>query len=61
VETGISWPKIRGQMQQLDLIEFFDKNGRILQHTEMTPDQRDILNKLKIKPPKRVMKVDLAA
>ena len=61
VETGITWPKIRRQMQQLNLIEFFDKNGRILQHTELTPDQRNILNKLKIKPPKRVMKVDLAA
>jgi transposase len=61
VETGNTWPKIRRQMQQLNLIEFFDKNGRILQHTELTPDQRHILNKLKIKPPKRVMKVDLAA
>jgi transposase len=61
VETGISWPKIRRQMQQLNLIQFFDKNGRILQHTELTADQRNILNKLKIKPPKRVLKVDLAA
>ena len=61
VETGITWPNIRRQMQQLNLIEFFDKNGRILQHTELTPDQRNILNKLKIKPPKRVTKVDLAA
>jgi len=48
-------------MQQLNLIEFFDKNGRILQHTELTHDQRNIPNKLKIKPPKRVTKVDLAA
>ena len=61
VETGISWPKIRRQMQQLNLIEFLDKNGRVLQHTELTPDQRNILNKLKIKPPRRVLKVDLAA
>jgi hypothetical protein len=61
VETGLSWPKICRQMQQLNLIEFFNKNGRILQHTELTPDQRNILNKLKIKPPQRVLKVDLAA
>ncbi len=61
VEVGASWPKIRRQMQQLNLIEFFDKNGRILQHTELTPNQRNILKKLKIKPPKRVLKVDLAA
>jgi len=61
VEVGASWPKIRRQMQQLNLIEFFDKNGRILQHTELTAGQRNILKKLKIKPPKRVLKVDLAA
>ena len=60
VEVGASWPKIRRQMQQLNLIEFFDKNGRILQHTELTAGQRNILKKLKIKPPKRVLKVDLA-
>ena len=48
-------------MQQLNLIQFFDKNGRVLQHTELTADQRNILNKLKIKPPRRVLKVDLAA
>jgi transposase len=61
VETGITWPRIRRKMQQLNLIQFFDKNGRVLQHTELTADQHNILNKLKIKPPKRVMKVDLAA
>ena len=61
VEIGISWPKIRSEMQRLNLIEFFDKNGRILQHTELTAKQRNILNKLKIKPPKRVLKVDLEA
>jgi len=59
VETGLTWPKIRRQMQQLNLIEFFDKNGRILQHTELTTSQRNILKKLNIKPPKRVLKVDL--
>jgi hypothetical protein len=58
VETGISWPRIRRQMQQQNLIDFFGKNGRILQHTEPTADQRNILNKLKISPPKRVLKVN---
>jgi transposase len=61
VETGMTWPTIRRQMQQLNLIEFFDKNGRILQHTETTANQRNILNKQKIKHPKRILKVDLAA
>jgi transposase len=59
VETGTTWTRIRRQMQQLNLIEFFDKNGRILQHTELTATQRNILNKLKIKPPKCVLKVDI--
>ena len=58
VETGLSWPRIRRHMQQQNLIDFFGKNGRILQHTEPTADQRNILNKLKISPPKRVLKVD---
>jgi hypothetical protein len=59
VETGLSWTRIRRQMQQLNLIEFFDNNGRILQHTELTANHRNILNKLKIKTPKRILKVDL--
>jgi len=61
VETGQTWPKIRRQMQQLNLVEFIDKNGRILQYTELTANQRNILKKLKIRPPKRILKVDLAA
>jgi len=59
VETGLTWPRISRQMQQLNLIEFFDINGRILQHTELTANQRNILNKMNIKPPKRVLKVDV--
>jgi transposase len=57
VETGQSWPKIRSQMQQQNLIDLFGKNGRILQHTETSPAQRNILNKLKISPPKRIVKI----
>ena len=59
VETGLTWPRISRQMQQLNLIEFFDNNGCILQHTELNTNQRNILNKIKIKPPKRILKVDL--
>jgi len=61
VESGLSWTKIRRKMQQLNLIELFDKDGRILQHTEPGQDQRNILNTLDIKPPKRVLKVNLKA
>ncbi len=61
VEIGATWPTIRSEMQRLHLIDFFDKNGRILQHTETTPNQRNMLKKLSIKPPKRVLKVELSA
>jgi len=60
VETQTTWPKIRRCMQRLNLVEFLTKDGRILQHTEITSDQRNILKKLKIKRPKSVLKVDLA-
>ena len=61
VETERTWTNIRRTMQRLNLVEFLTKDGRILQHTELTPDQRIILNKLKIKPPKSVLKLDLTA
>jgi transposase len=61
IETGLSWPKIKRTMQRLNLVEFLTKDGRILQHTELIAYQRNILNKLKIKPPQKVFKVDLAA
>jgi len=60
VETAMTWHNIRRVMQRLNLVEFLTKDGRILQHTEHTADQRNILNKLKIKPQKTVLKVDLA-
>jgi hypothetical protein len=61
VEIGQSWPVIRRQMQQQNLVNLFGKNGRILQHTELTQGQRIILKKLKIKPQKRILKADLPA
>lgn len=60
VETGQTWPTIRRQMQQQNLVDLFGKNGRILQHTELTTHQRNILNKLKIHPAKRILKVETA-
>ena len=58
IETGKSWREIRHHMQQLHLIEFSDQSHRVLQHTELTNHQRNILKKLKIKPPKRIVKID---
>jgi len=53
VESGLSWTKIRRKMQQVNLIELFDKDGRILQHTELGQDQRNILNKVNTPPAER--------
>jgi transposase len=61
VETGISWPKIRREMQRLHLGEFLSKKTRILQHTELTQSQRNILKLLKIKPPKHILNIDFKA
>jgi hypothetical protein len=58
-KTGLSWPRIRRQMQRLHLGEFLNKKNRILRHTELIENQRNILKKLKIKPPKSVLKVDV--
>ena len=57
IETGKSWREIRHHMQQLHLIEFSDQSHRVLQHTELTNHQRNILKKLKIKPPKRIVSI----
>jgi len=61
VETGQTWTVIRRQMQQQNLVDLFGRNGRILQHTELTSNQRSILKKLKIKPNKRILKADFPA
>jgi hypothetical protein len=59
VETGQSWRQIRTEMQRLHLGEFWSKAGRILQHTELTTGQHNILNRLKMKPPKTIEKVEI--
>ena len=61
VETGITWPNIRREMQRIHLGEFLTKKTRILQHTELTQDQRNILKPLKIKPPKRILDIEFGA
>ena len=58
-ETGLTWPCLRAEMERLHIGEFVNKTSRILQYTELTPNQRNILKKLKINPPPRFKKVDL--
>jgi transposase len=58
-ESGLTWYRIRAEMERLSIGEFVNKDGRILQYTELTPNQRNIFKTLKIKPPKNLKKVDL--
>ena len=58
-ETGLTWSRLRTEMQRLHIGEFITKDGRILQRTELTQSQRNILKKLDIKPPKLLEKIDL--
>jgi hypothetical protein len=59
LETGRTWRTIRRLMQQQNLVDLSSRNGRILQHTELTNDQRNILKKLKITPPKRILQAQV--
>lgn len=47
LETGWTWDKIRKEMDRLHIGEFLNKDGRILQYTEPTQNQRNILKKTK--------------
>jgi transposase len=58
-ETGETWDRIRPMMERLHLGEFSSKDGRVLQRTELTPDQSNILNQLKIAHPPAVYDVQL--
>ena len=60
-KTGITWDKIRTSMERLHLGEFSSKDGRVLQSTEPTPEQLNILKQLKISPPTKLQKIDLTS
>ena len=45
LETGLTWDRIRKEMDRLHIGEFLNKDGRILQYTELTQNQRNILKK----------------
>jgi transposase len=60
-ETGETWDRIRPVMERCHLGEFSSKDGRILRRTELTPDQVNILNRLKIAAPPAFFDVRLKA
>ena len=49
--TGLTWSRIRDEMQRMHLGEFTGAAGHLQQRTETTPTQREILHALKIKEP----------
>jgi transposase len=58
-KTGLTWERIRTLMERLHRREFFSKDGRVLQTTEPTPEQRNIFKSLKIPLPKRMQGIQL--
>lgn len=58
-KTNITWDRIKAQMERLHLGEFFSKEGRVLQATELTPEQLNILKLLKIPPPQRIRNIKM--
>jgi len=46
-------------MERLHLGEFQSKDGRILQRTELTSEQANILKKLNFSPPPKLYRIDL--
>ena len=59
LETGMTWPRVRTELERLHLGNFLHKDGCILQHTELTKNQRNIFKKLKILPPKKIKTIQI--
>ena len=58
-QTGRTWDQIRALLQRIHLGEFLSPEGRVLQRTELTPEQHNLLKSLNIPPPPLVQRVDL--
>mgnify|MGYP000873219733 FL=1 len=58
-KTGRTWDQIRSIMERIHLGEFLSKNGRVLQRTELTHDQVNILKSLKMAAPPRIQSIRL--
>ena len=58
-KKGLARDRIRSVMERLHLIEFFSKDGRVLQTTEPTKEQLNIFKLLKISPPKRMQDIQM--
>jgi len=59
LETGMTWPRVRAEVERIHLGEFLNKDSRILQYTELTKNQRNIFKKLKITHPKKIKTIQI--
>jgi hypothetical protein len=60
VETTQTWPTIRHELQRLHLGQFQGSAGRVLQRTETTPAQLEILRSLQLDQPPRFLAIQPA-
>jgi transposase len=59
-QAGQTWDQIRAVLERIHLGEFESNDGRILQRTELTPDQIKLLKSLNISSPAKIQRVDLS-
>jgi IS4 transposase len=55
--TGHTWASLREDLQELHVGTFEGPAGTFRQRTELTTEQRDILDKLDIDPPKKIIEL----
>jgi len=60
VGVGDTWPSIRRELERMHLGQFEGSAGRVLQRTETTPAQREILRALAIEEPPRFYAIEPA-
>ena len=53
-ESGMTWDGIREAMEDLSLVKFGTKDGRVEMLTDTTDEQRNIMKNLDVTPPRRV-------
>ena len=58
LSCGKPWHKIRRDLDKLQVSEFFNLKFRFLARNEISPDTRNTLNLLKIKPPKQIIHLE---
>ena len=58
-QTAQTWDQIRAVLERIHLGEFFSKDGRILQRTELTPAQIKLLKLLNIPSLAKIQRVEI--